>query len=255
MLPFANLSGDPEQDYFADGMVVEIVSALSRFKSIFVIAAGSSLSLKGKGLSPQAAAGQLGVRFVLEGSVRKAGGKVRIAVQLIEAQDGGQIWTHRFEDTLEDIFALQDKVALTVGAVIEPTIATVDTRRVVKRPTENMGSYDCCLRARAVVAQLTEASVVEGLRLAERAIDLDPDYGEAAALASRLHFLADLYGWTDAPAEHRRAALELARRAVRLAGDDAEVISQAAVILVYLDDDTAGAVALADKALGLNPGR
>jgi adenylate cyclase len=254
VLPFANLSGDPEQDYFADGMVVEIVSALSRFKSIFVIAAGSSLSLKGKGLSPQAAAAQLGVRFVLEGSVRKAGGKVRIAVQLIEAQDGGQIWTHRFEDTLEDIFALQDKVALTVGAMIEPTIATVDTRRVVKRPTENMGSYDCCLRARSVVAQLTEASVAEGLRLAERAIALDPDYGEAATLAARMHFLAGLYGWTDAPADHTRTALELARRAVRLAGDDAEVISQAAVILVYLDDDTASAVALADKALGLNPG-
>ncbi len=254
VLPFANLSGDPEQDYFADGMVVEIVSALSRFKSIFVIGAGSTLSLKGKGLSPQAAAAQLGVRFVLEGSVRKAGGKVRIAVQLIDASDGAQVWTHRFEDTLEDVFALQDKVALTVGAVIEPTIASVDTRRVARRPTENMNSYDCCLRARAVVAELSQSSVYEGLRLAERAMSLDPDYAEATALASRLHFLLALYGWTDDPAAHNQMALALARRAIKLAGDDADVICYAAVILVYLDDDPAVALSLADKALALNPG-
>ena len=254
VLPFANLSGDPEQDYFADGMVVEIVSALSRFKSIFVIAAGSSLSLKGKGLSPQAAAAQLGVRFVLEGSVRKAGGKVRISVQLIDASDGTQVWTHRFEDTLEDVFALQDKVALTVGAMIQPTIATVDSRRAVKRPTENMTSYDCCLRARAFISELTETTVAEGLRLAERAMALDPDYAEATALASRLHFLISLYGWTDSPAAHNEAALALARRAIKLAGDDADVISYAAIILVYLDNDPATALSLADKAIALNPG-
>jgi len=254
VLPFANLSGDPEQDYFADGMVVEIVSALARFKYIFVIAAGSSLSLKGKGLSPQAAAAQLGVRFVLEGSVRKAGGKVRISVQLIDASDGTQVWTHRFEDTLEDVFALQDKVALTVGAMIQPTIATVDSRRAVKRPTENMTSYDCCLRARAFISELTETTVAEGLRLAERAMALDPDYAEATALASRLHFLISLYGWTDSPAAHNEAALALARRAIKLAGDDADVISYAAIILVYLDNDPATALSLADKAIALNPG-
>ena len=254
VLPFANLSGDPEQDYFADGMVVEIVSALARFKYIFVIAAGSSLSLKGKGLSPQAAAAQLGVRFVLEGSVRKAGGKVRISVQLIDASDGTQVWTHRFEDTLEDVFALQDKVALTVGAMIQPTIATVDSRRAVKRPTENMTSYDCCLRARAFISELTETTVAEGLRLAERAMALDPDYAEATALASRLHFLISLYGWTDSPAAHNEAALALARRAIKLAGDDADVISYAAIILVYLDNDPGTALSLADKAIALNPG-
>ncbi len=121
-MPFANLSGDPEQDYFADGMVVEIVEALSRIRSIFVIASGSSLSFKGKGVAAQDAARQLGVRYVLEGSVRKAGGRVRIGVQLIDAADGAQIWTHRFEDTLEDVFALQDRVALAVAGKIEPTV-------------------------------------------------------------------------------------------------------------------------------------
>src|SRR5579859_141041 len=115
ILPFANLSGDPEQEYFADGMVVEIVAALARIPSIFVIASGSSFSFKGRSVSPQEAARQLGVRYVLEGSVRKAAERVRITVQLIDASDGAQIWTQRFDDTLEDVFALQDKVALAAA--------------------------------------------------------------------------------------------------------------------------------------------
>jgi adenylate cyclase len=147
VIPFTNLSGDPEQDYFADGMVVEIVEALSRIRSIFVIASGSSLSFKGKGVGAQDAARQLGVRFVLEGSVRKAGGRVRIGVQLIDAADSTQIWSHHFEDTLEDVFALQDRIAVSVAGVVEPSLHQAEIRRASVRPTDNMGSYDLHLRA------------------------------------------------------------------------------------------------------------
>ncbi|HXQ13911.1 MAG TPA: hypothetical protein VN814_04730 [Caulobacteraceae bacterium] len=145
-MPFANLSGDPEQDYFADGVVVEIVEALSRIRSIFVIGSGSTLSFKGKVASPQDAARQLGVRYVLEGSVRRAGDRVRIGVQLIDAKDGVQIWTHRFEDTLDDVFALQNKVALSVAGKIEPTVEQAEIRRRSERPTDSVDSHDLYLR-------------------------------------------------------------------------------------------------------------
>ena len=148
-------------------MVVEIVAALARARSIFVIASGSSLSFKGKGLGPQEVARQLGVRYVLEGSVRKAGGRVRIAVQLIDASRGGEpIWTHRFEDTLEDVFALQDKVALAVAGKIEPTVQQAEIRRVSARPTDNMGSYDLALRALPLMAHLwrRRTGVLRGAR-------------------------------------------------------------------------------------------
>ena len=149
VMPFANLSGDPEQEYFADGMVTEITTALSRIRSIFVIASASTLSFKGKAVSPQEVGRQLGVRYVLEGNVRKAGARVRISVQLIDAGDGAQVWADRFEDTLDDIFALQDAVALNVTAVIEPTVQTAEVRRAGKRPTDNMGSYDLYLEGKA----------------------------------------------------------------------------------------------------------
>src|SRR5579862_3762065 len=169
VMPFANLSGDPEQDYFADGMVVEIVEALSRIRSIFVIASGSSLSFKGKGVAAQDAARQLGVRYVVEGSMRKAGGRVRIGVQLIDAADGAQIWTHRFEDTLEDVFALQDSVALAVAGKIEPTVQQAEIRRASARPTDNLSSYDLYLRALPLQRSFVRANILEALDLASRA--------------------------------------------------------------------------------------
>jgi len=161
VLLFANLSGDPEQDYFADGMVAEITTALSRIRSIFVIASGSTLSFKGKAVSPQEAGQRLGVRFVLEGSVRKAGSRVRIAVQLIDATDGAQVWAERFDDTLEDIFDLQDKVAVAVASKIEPTLLRAEIDRVARRPTTDMGSYDLSLRAAPLVFSFTRGGILE----------------------------------------------------------------------------------------------
>ncbi|HXQ15416.1 MAG TPA: TIR domain-containing protein, partial [Caulobacteraceae bacterium] len=254
VMPFANLSGDPEQDYFADGMVVEIVEALSRIRSIFVIASGSSLSFKGKGVAAQDAARQLGVRYMLEGSVRKAGGRVRIGVQLIDAADGAQIWTHRFEDTLEDVFALQDSVALAVAGKIEPTVQQAEIRRASARPTDNLSSYDLYLRALPLQRTFVRADMLEALDLASRAVTLDPDFGPALALAVNCHRIIVLNGWSDDLEGQGRLGLELAHRALRAAGDDAAVLASVAASLDFFESDHGAAVALLERALTLNPG-
>ena len=189
VLPFANLSGDPEQEFFADGMVVEIVEALSRIRSIFVIASGSSLSFKGKGVSVRDAARQLGVRYVLEGNVRKAGGRVRIGVQLVHAADGAQIWTQRFEDTLEDVFALQDNVALSVAGVIEPAVRK---RKSAARPSARPTTWAATTSVFALCPTLRKrdpADLLAGLDLLNRAIALDPDYGQALVWAASCHLM------------------------------------------------------------------
>ena len=254
VLPFTNLSGDAEQEYFADGMVAEITTALSRFRSIFVIASGSGLSFKGKGLSPQEAGRQLGVRYVLEGSVRKAGNRVRIAVKLTDASDGAQIWADRFEDTLEDVFALQDKVALGVAGKIEPNLLQAEIRRSSARPTESLGSYDLYLRAYPLLRIFAKAETFEALNLLNRAIALDPDYATALGEAALCRLMIDLYGWSDDPEDNRRQAIELAHRAFKAAGDDAYVLSVGAGIVAYIERDMPAAVALVDRAIALNPG-
>lgn len=254
VLPFVNLSNDPEQDYFADGMVVEIVAALSRFRSLFVIASGSSLALKGKDLSPLQVARQLGVRYALEGSVRKAGGRVRISVQLVDASDATPVWTQRFEDTLDDVFALQDRVALSAAGVIEPAILYADVRRSTTRPTEIPSSYDLYLRAIALVRSYDWARFDQVLELTERAIALDPNHAAALALGVRCHYLASLYGWSGDAEVSRRRALELADRALRIGADDANTLAAVAPLLVYMGRDFNGSIKLVERALELNPG-
>ena len=254
VLPFANLSGDAEQDYFADGMVEEIVAALSRIRSIFVIASGSGLSFKGKGIGAQEAARQLGVRYVLEGSVRQAGGRVRIAVKLIDGADGAQVWSDRIEDTLEDVFALQDTVALRVAAQIEPTVSDAEVRRAAKRPTDNMGSYDLYLRAVSHFIAGAKPGVLQALDLLDRAIELDPDYAWALSTAAVCEYLVTLYGWSDDRAASRERSIEMAHRALKAAGDDPMVLSQVALTIADLEGDMDAAIALADRAMALNPG-
>ena len=147
VMPFANLSNDPDQEYFADGMMDEIVTALTRNRALFVIASSSTLAFKGKTASAQDVGRQLGVRYLLEGSVRKSGDRVRIAMKLVDAGDGAQVWAERFDDTLADVFALQDRVALSVAGFVGPAITAVDERRGAGRPTESLGAYDLYLRA------------------------------------------------------------------------------------------------------------
>jgi adenylate cyclase len=249
ILPFANLSGDPGQEYFADGMVEEIATALGRYRSIFVVASGSSLALKNRHLSPQEAARSLGVRFLLDGSVRRAGGRVRIAVKLLEGATGAQVWAERFEDEVEDLFDLQDRVALSVAGAIEPAVRESEIRRASQRPTED--SYDLYLRALPHYRIQGAEGNAEALRLLTRAIELDPDYGSAIALAASAYSRNFSFTWSDTPQEDRRRAVALARKALTLAADDPEVLIRCASVLSQDADDDV--TALFQRALALNP--
>jgi len=179
VLPFANMSGDPEQEYFADGMVEEIITALSRIRWLFVIARNSSFSYKGQSPDVKQVGRELGVRYVLEGSVRKAGQRVRITAQLIDALSGVHLWADRFDGSLEDIFELQEEIALSVAGVIEPTLQAAEMRRSAARPTTDLSAYDLYLRALAAFYPITKERMAEALDLLEQAIAIDRHYGPA----------------------------------------------------------------------------
>ena len=253
VVPFANLSNDPEQDYFVDGVVEEIVSALSRFKSIFVISAGDSLVSEGKALSPQDAARELGVRYVLEGSVRKAGGRVRITVHLVDASNGSEIWADRLDDTMEDVFALQDRVAARVAGVIETAMEEMDEVKATTRPTANISSYDLYLRSLSLFRISRKAEMLAAIDLLDQAIALDPNFALAMSHSSVCHRQVIDHGWADDPDKVRRRGLELAERGLRLAGEDPRVIASVAIALPGLEGRLDRAVALMDRALALNP--
>jgi adenylate cyclase len=252
VLPFANLSGDPEQEYFADGMVEEIITALSRIRWLFVIARNSSFTYKSQAVDVKQVGRELGVRYVLEGSVRKASGRVRITAQLIDALSGTHLWADRFDGSLEDIFDLQDKVASSVVGVIEPALQAAEIDRGAHRPTNNLTAYDLYLRAFAL-AFASPTRVPEALHLLEQAIGLDPRYGPALAYAAvcclRLH--AD--GSSEDPAGDRRRGTDFAWRAVQVSDDDPGILANAAHALGYFGEDIGSMIALVDRALRLNP--
>ena len=210
------MSGDPEQEYFADGMVEEIITALSRIRWLFVIARNSSFTYKGQAVDVKQVGRELGVRYVLEGSVRKAGQRVRITGQLIDAVTGTHLWADRFDGSLEDIFELQDKVAISVAGVIEPTLQAAEIRRSAERPTNDLTAYDLYLRALPHWSAYEKERVVEALDLLGRAIERDPHYGPALALAAHCHHLLEVNGWTDDPEANRSKGIDLARQAVRV---------------------------------------
>ena len=187
VLPFANMSGDPEQEYFADGMVEEITTALSHIRWLFVIARNSSFTYKGQAVDVKQVGRELGVRYVLEGSVRKAGGRVRITAQLIDALTGTHLWADRFDGSLEDIFELQDKVAVNVGGVIEPTLQAAEMRRSAARPPTDLTAYDLYLRALAIFFPITKERIFAALALLERAIAIDRHYAPALSWAAICH--------------------------------------------------------------------
>jgi adenylate cyclase len=257
VLPFVALGNDPEQDYFVEGMTDEIVTALTRIRALFVIASSATLSLKNQALDPRTAARRLGVRYILEGSVRRAGAKVRIAVKLTDASNNVQIWAERFEDTLEDVFALQDHVALSVAGVIEPSIRIAEQRRTARSQIENLGCYDLYLHAAHLRATLRKAEVIQALELLNRALALDPEFAPALAQAAGCHSQIYFNSWDDDREAHRREGLLLAERAVRAAGDDASVLTQAANALMDLGeqgDSLSRATGLIERATSLNPG-
>jgi adenylate cyclase len=252
VLPFANMSGDPEQEYFADGMVEEIITALSRIRWLFVIARNSSFLYKGQTIDVKQVGRELGVRYVLEGSVRTAGQRVRITGQLIDALTGTHLWADRFDGSLEDIFELQDKVATSVAGVIEPTLQAAETTRSVGRPTHDLTAYDLYLRAYAMVLA-SARHIPEALGLMEQAIGRDPRYGPALAWAAACCARLLRGGRSGNTEADRRKGTDFARRALEVAGDDPGVLVDAAHALASFGEDTGSMLALVDRALALNP--
>jgi adenylate cyclase len=254
VMPFANLSGDPEQDYFADGMVEEITAALSRIKSIFVIGSGSTQSFTGKAVRPPEVGRQLGVRYLLEGSVRKSGNRVRIAAKLTEAADGTQLWADRFEGTLEDVFALQDSVALAVAGAIEPAVREAETSRAARKPPESLTSYDLYLRALPPSWRPIGEGLWEARELLERAVEQDPNFAPALALLSQSYAYLVSYRLSgEEEVAHRQRGLEMARRALTAAPGDPSVLVWAGGAMVLLEQDWSGAAPFIERAVALNP--
>jgi TolB-like protein len=252
VLPFQNMSGDPEQEYFADGMVEEIITALSRIRWLFVIARNSSFTYKGQAVDVKQVGRELGVRYVLEGSVRKAGTRVRITGQLIDAITGTHLWADRFDGSLEDVFELQDQVASSVAGVIEPALQTAETTRSATRPTADLTAYDLYLRAYAMFLS-SSRQIPEALRLMERAIQRDPHYGPALAWAAICCHRLLLDSRSEDREADRMKGANFARRALEVAGDDPGILANAAFALGYLGEDINAMSALVDRALALNP--
>jgi adenylate cyclase len=252
VLPFANMSGDPEQEYFADGMVEEIITALSRIRWLFVIARNSSFTYKGQAIDVKQVGRELGVRYVLEGSVRRAGGRVRITGQLLDATTGAHLWADRFDGSWEDVFDLQDKVASSVAGVIEPALQAAETVRSMARPTADLTAYDVYLRAYALVFS-TSQQIPEALRLLERGIARDPGHGPSLALAAICHSRLIMDGRSENPEANKRNGTDFARRALKVAGDDPVVLANVAVPLAYFGEDIGTMIGLVDRALTLSP--
>jgi adenylate cyclase len=253
VLPFENMSGDPEQEYFADGMVEEIITALSRFKWLFVIARNSSFTFKGKAVDMKEVVRRLGVRYVLEGSVRKASGKVRITGQLIDAATGAHIWADRFERDLTDVFALQDEVTVAVVSAIQPALLQTDIAMATRRRPENLTAYDFYLRAIQQHFLTTREGMAEAIRLAHRALELDPGFASAAASAGGYHMFNVLWDFAIDPQFDRREAVRLSRLALSLDDSDHDVLATAAVISAFLVGDCESEIEMADRAVALNP--
>ena len=253
VLPFQNMSGDPEQDYFADGMVEEIITALSRIRWLFVIARNSSFTYKGRSVDVKQVGRELGVRYILEGSVRKAGQQVRITGQLIDALTGTHLWADRFDGSLEDIFELQDKVALSVAGVIEPALQAAEMRRSAARPTTDLSAYDLYLRALATFFPITKERIVEALGLLEQVIAIDRHYGPALSVAAICHMALVRDRWAGESEKSRRKAIDLARRALAVGENDPRILADAALVLAHFGEDIGATIGLADRALALNP--
>ena len=253
VLPFQNMSGDPEQEYFADGIVEDIITALSRFKSLFVIARNSSFTFKGRAVDIKEVGRRLGVRYVLEGSVRKASGKVRITGQLIDAVTGAHIWADRFERDLTDVFALQDEVTIAVVSAIEPKMLQTEIAMATRRRPENLTAYDFYLRAMPQYYLATREGLAEAIRLAHRALELDPRFGSVAVLAGVCHMINVVLGYTNDPQFDRKEAVRLARLALSIDDGDPDTLARASVISAYMVGDSEAEIEMADRAVALNP--
>jgi TolB-like protein/DNA-binding winged helix-turn-helix (wHTH) protein/tetratricopeptide (TPR) repeat protein len=253
VLPFLNLSGDEQQDYFVDGVVEDCIAALSRHRWLFVVARNSSFTYKARAVDVKQVGRELGVRYVLEGSVRKAENRMRITGQLIDATTGGHLWADRFEGILGDIFELQDQMTESVVGAIAPQLERAEIERARRKPTESLDAYDYYLRGMARLHCGTREAINEALPLFHKAMELDPDFASAYAMAAWCHCWRKINGWmVDRPREIAEG-VRLARRAVELGRDDAVALTRSGHALGHLAGDLRGGIALLDRALVLNP--
>jgi adenylate cyclase len=253
ILPFQNMSGDPEQEYFADGIVEEIITALSRISSLRVIARNSSFAYRGKSYDVRRVGKELGARYILEGSVRKAAARVRITGQLIDAATGVHLWANRFEGNLTDIFGLQDQVTVSVVGAIEPTVRVAEIERALRKPTKSLEAYDLVLRGRSASEALRRDSLEEAARLYRCAIEIDPNYALAYALLARALWIMVSQQWVSPSADELAECADYARTAVRLGQADAETLCTAANMVAFPGGELAEGIAIIDRALALNP--
>lgn len=252
VLPFQNMSADPEQEYFADGIVEDIITELSRNRFLFVIARNSSFTFKGRTVDVKQVGRKLGVRYVLEGSVRKAGSRVRITGQLIDTSRGAHLWANRFDGQIAEIFDLQDQVTQSVVASIAPQLELAEIERSKRKPTEDLDAYDYYLRGMAAFHRFTRESNQEALSMFTRACDNDPEFAAAYGMAARTYAQRAGFGWVSDYARVGEAAKDLARKALALGGDDATALGGAGFALVLFGETIDGDAVL-DRALDLNP--
>jgi TolB-like protein len=253
VLPFNNMSGDSEQEYFADGMVEEITTALSRTRWLFVIARNSSFTYKGRAVDVKQVGRELGVRYALEGGVRKAADRVRITAQLIDASTGAHLWADRFDGSLEHIFELQDQVTASVVGAIAPRLEQAEVERAKHKPTESLDAYDYFLRGIASLHSWTKESNDEALRLFNKAIELDPDFASAYGMASWCYVRRKGSRWMTDRVQETAEAARLGRRAVELGWDDPVALAWGGFSLAYVVHDVEVGATLIDRALLLNP--
>jgi TolB-like protein len=253
VLPFNNLNDDPAQDYFADGLVEEITVALSRFKSLFVISRNSAFSFKSRAVAAEDVGRELGVRYILQGSVRKAGERVRVSCQLVDAVNGGHLWAETFEGSLAGIFDLHDEAARAVAGIIAPRLLYAEIERARRQPSEVWSAYDHRLRGMALLHQFTPVALDEAADHFRQALTLQPDYALAHAVLALCAVGRRFWFGQDLSEADRADALDGVARAARLAPDDDQTLAYCSVVITFLSDDLERAVVLAERAIGLNP--
>lgn len=252
VLPFENMSGDPEQEYFADGMVEEITTAIARLPRLFVIARNSSFTYKGKAVDVKQVARELGVRYVLEGSVRRGGDRMRITGQLIDTASGAHIWANRFDGSLDEVFELQDQVTSGVVGAIEPRLQLAEIERASRKPTASLDAYDLYLRALSQVHRMTPETLTEAISLSKRALQLDPTYAASAGLAAWCRGIQRGQGWVRPIGPEDEHGIRLAKLAIEFGTNDPDALWMAAYLLSVVGDQTTALSAL-DRAIALNP--
>jgi adenylate cyclase len=252
VLAFQNMSGDPEQEYFADGMVEEITAALCRVRDFFVIARNSAFSYKGRAVPMQQVSRELGVRYLIEGSVRKAGNHVRVTAQLIDGTSDTHLWADKYDGAITDIFDLQDRITASVVGAIQPSVRSAEIERSRRKRPESLDAYDLVLRAYPNVWSLERAANAEALKLLYQATAIEPDYSLALSLTAWCHAQQVVYNWAVEPASARTEALRLAQMAATTSGEDPTILTVLGAAYAIVHKHSVAA-RLLEKALALDP--